>query len=127
MNKKVIKTTVAAVCVVAAGMGGLKAYNAANQSEADLLLAENVEALSSGDRDANLEEPEREKTIKAVQDKKKIKIKLRGKASAGAKILGYITINGEVMCEYEEEREIHCNTCTTGKVYYDCKDVPDHC
>lgn len=30
-------------------MGGMKAYNAANQSEADMLLSENVEALSSGD------------------------------------------------------------------------------
>ena len=49
MKKNVIKTAIAAVCVVAAGMGGLKAYNAANQSEANLLLAENVEALSAGD------------------------------------------------------------------------------
>lgn len=49
MKKNVIKTTVAAVCVVAAGMGGFKAYNAAAQSEVDMLLAENVEALSYGD------------------------------------------------------------------------------
>lgn len=49
MKKNVIKTAIAAVCVVAAGFGGVKAYNAANQSEADMLLAENVEALSSGD------------------------------------------------------------------------------
>lgn len=40
-----MKTAVAAVCVVAAGMGGFKAYNTANQSQADMLLAENVEAL----------------------------------------------------------------------------------
>lgn len=44
-----VKTAIAAVCVVAAGFGGVKAYNAANQSEADLLLAENVEALSAGE------------------------------------------------------------------------------
>ena len=44
-----VKTAIAAVCVVAAGFGGVKAYNVANQSEADLLLAENVEALSAGD------------------------------------------------------------------------------
>lgn len=49
MKKNVIKMAVAAVCVVAAGMGGMKAYNAANQSEADMLLAENVEALTFGD------------------------------------------------------------------------------
>lgn len=49
MKKNVIKTTVAAVCVVAAGMGGFKAYNAAAQSETDMLLAENVEALSLGE------------------------------------------------------------------------------
>lgn len=49
MKKNVIKMAIAAVCVVAAGMGGMKAYNAANHSEADMLLAENVEALSSGD------------------------------------------------------------------------------
>ena len=48
MKKNVIKMAVAAVCVVAAGMGGMNAYNA-NQSEADMLLSENVEALSSGD------------------------------------------------------------------------------
>lgn len=34
-------------------MGGMKAYNTANQSEADLLLAENVEALSAGDEVKN--------------------------------------------------------------------------
>lgn len=39
---------VVSVCVVAAGMGGMKAYNAGNQSEANKLLAENVEALSAG-------------------------------------------------------------------------------
>ena len=49
MKKNVIKMAVAVVCVVAAGMGGMKAYNAANQSEADMLLSENVEALSAGD------------------------------------------------------------------------------
>ena len=46
---KSIKTAFVAVCVVAAGMGVWKAYNVPNQSEADMLLAENVEALSSGD------------------------------------------------------------------------------
>ena len=49
MKKNFIKTVVAAVCVVAAGMGGMKAYNAANQSEADMLFAENVEALSQNE------------------------------------------------------------------------------
>ena len=48
MKKNVIKTAIAAICVVAAGMGGMKAYNA-NLSETDNLLAENVEALSAGD------------------------------------------------------------------------------
>lgn len=47
MKKNVIKTAVAAVCVVAAGMGGLKAYNVANQSKAELLLAENIDAFSA--------------------------------------------------------------------------------
>ena len=42
MKKNVFKTMVAAVCVVAAGMGGMKAYNAGNQSEANMLLSENV-------------------------------------------------------------------------------------
>lgn len=51
--KNFMKTAVAAVCVVAAGMGGFKAYNAANQSQADLLLAENVEALSDPDGSTN--------------------------------------------------------------------------
>lgn len=49
MKKNVMKTMVATVCVVAAGMGGMKAYNIANMSEADMLFAENVEALSQGD------------------------------------------------------------------------------
>ncbi len=47
MKKNVIKTAFAAVCVVAAGMGGLKAYNVADQSKVDMLLAQNVDALSS--------------------------------------------------------------------------------
>lgn len=49
MKKKVLKTMVAVVCVIATGMGGMKAYNASNQSEASMLLAENVEALSVGE------------------------------------------------------------------------------
>jgi hypothetical protein len=44
--KQKFKLALASVCVVAAGFGGMKAYNAANQSETDLLLAENVEALT---------------------------------------------------------------------------------
>ena len=40
---------VAAVCVVAAGVSGMKAYNVANQSQAEMLLAENIDALSQGD------------------------------------------------------------------------------
>lgn len=47
MKKNVIKTAVAAVCVVAAGLGGFKAYNVANQSQANLLLAENIDAFST--------------------------------------------------------------------------------
>ena len=47
--KRKLKLALASVCVVAAGFGGMKVYNAANQSEADLLLAENVEALSGGE------------------------------------------------------------------------------
>ena len=46
-----VKTAIAAVCVVAAGFGGVKAYDAANQSDTGFLLAENVEALSSGEGD----------------------------------------------------------------------------
>lgn len=49
MKKNVIKMALAAVCVVAAGVSGMKAYDSANQSEADMLFAENVEALSAGD------------------------------------------------------------------------------
>ena len=49
MKKNVIKTAVAAVCVVAAGMGAMKAYNTADNSESNMLLTENVEALSAGD------------------------------------------------------------------------------
>lgn len=49
MKKNVIKTAIAAVCVVAAGMGGMKAYNAANQSGVYMFIAENVEALTAGE------------------------------------------------------------------------------
>ncbi len=49
MKKNILKTMVAAVCVVTAGMGGIKAYNVGNQSEANMLLSENVEALSQSE------------------------------------------------------------------------------
>ncbi len=68
MKKNVIKTAVAAVCVVAAGMGGLKAYNTANQPEADLLLAENVEALTSCDAFASASLKVLFKTITATAE-----------------------------------------------------------
>jgi len=50
-KKKVIKTAIAAVCVVAAGLGGLKAYTSYTQVQESLafvnpLMAENVEALA---------------------------------------------------------------------------------
>ncbi len=50
MKKNVLKTMAAAVCVVVAGMGGIKAYNAGNRSEANMLLSENVEALSGSEK-----------------------------------------------------------------------------
>lgn len=50
MKKNLIKTLFAAICVVAAGLGGMKAYDAANQSNGTALLVENVEALSSGEQ-----------------------------------------------------------------------------
>lgn len=49
MKKILMKTMVAAVSVVATGMGCMKAYNAGNQSDANVLLAENVEALSQSE------------------------------------------------------------------------------
>lgn len=49
MKKHLMKTTLVVVCVVAAGMSGMNAYNAAQQSDLEILLAENVEALSDGD------------------------------------------------------------------------------
>ena len=55
MKKNVIKMAVAAVCVVAAGMGGLKAYNVADLSKAEMVLAQNVDALSA-DFEYELEE-----------------------------------------------------------------------
>lgn len=55
MKKNVIKTAFAAVCVVAAGVSGMKAYNVANQSQTNMLLAENVEALSDDIEDLEME------------------------------------------------------------------------
>ena len=49
MGKKNIKMSVAAVCVVAAGVIGMKAYNVADQAKVNMLLAQNVDALSAGD------------------------------------------------------------------------------
>ena len=41
--------SVAAVSVVAAGVIGMKAYNVADQAKVNMLLAQNVDALSAGD------------------------------------------------------------------------------
>jgi hypothetical protein len=49
MKKNLMKTMVATVCVVATGMGGMKAYKAVNLSKTDMLFAENVEALSQSE------------------------------------------------------------------------------
>ena len=46
MNRNLIKSAFAIACVVAASVSGIKAYNASNQSEASVLLMDNVEALS---------------------------------------------------------------------------------
>lgn len=47
--KKLMKTMVAAVCMVTAGVGGFKAYNAVNQPGVYMFIAENVEALTAGE------------------------------------------------------------------------------
>ena len=60
-----MKTAVAAVCVVAAGMGGFKAYNTENQSQADMLLAENVR----GAKRNVVMECESLKSVKALETK----------------------------------------------------------
>lgn len=86
MKKNVIKTAFAAVCVVAAGMGGMKAYNTANQSEADLLLAENVEALTRAETNTSWS---------CVGDNKKCKISC---GMCGTSIKGRGTLNGSHSC-----------------------------
>lgn len=52
MKFKIVKAAFATACVVAAGMGCLKAYNVSDQSKESMLLAENVEALSEEDGDS---------------------------------------------------------------------------
>ena len=49
MKKNFIKSACAIACVAVASVSGVKAYNASNHSEASMLLAENVEALSQGE------------------------------------------------------------------------------
>ena len=51
MKKSVFKSAFAIACVVAASVSGFKAYdqNNKNVAAANMLLAENVEALSAGD------------------------------------------------------------------------------
>ena len=46
MKKKSIKSAFAIACVAVASVSGIKAYNVANQSQTNMLLMENVEALS---------------------------------------------------------------------------------
>ena len=48
-----MKTMLAAVCVVAAGVGGFKAYNAVNQPGMYMFIAENVEALTAGESEGD--------------------------------------------------------------------------
>ena len=50
MKKKVIKSAFAIACIVAASVSGFKAYDQHDKNAAaNVLLAENVEALSAGD------------------------------------------------------------------------------
>ena len=49
MKIKIVKAAFATAGVVAVGVSCFKAYNASNQSESSMLLAENVEALTAGD------------------------------------------------------------------------------
>ena len=48
-----MKTMLAAVCVVAAGVGGFKAYNAVNQPGMYMFIAGNVEALTAGESEGD--------------------------------------------------------------------------
>lgn len=153
MKKNVIKTTVAAVCVVAAGMGGFKAYNAAAQSETDMLLAENVEALSetefggkntktSKTPKTTTDSSESQKNIygwftKTIKDESKAKVggsvtvgkdkngKGKGK-NVASNLASLFGINVSLDGEYEHTHteSYNCNECCGGDKIDSCDKVP---
>lgn len=128
MKKNVIKTTFAAVCVIGAGMGGLKAYNAANQSEADMLLSENIDALSAGDASNDYDY-----VYPKVKDARPVEMETsethRIKAEAGVPGLGkkLVKIGGEYYYEWTVKKKYHCNDCVKGNTYRWCSDIPNRC
>lgn len=96
MKKNVFKTAFAAICVVAAGMGAFKTYDKYNDSlaVADVLLADNVEALSQYEND--------------VADRDNTRVENKGdvtsKCACGTKKVykngAYVTVNKyKVVCE----------------------------
>lgn len=50
MRKNKIKMAFATICVAAVGIGGGIAYKMASQTESDILLEENIEALSMAEQ-----------------------------------------------------------------------------
>ncbi len=84
MKKSVIKSAFAVVCVVAASMTGFKAYEQNNNlSAANMLLAENVEALSQPEGDEA--QSDNTRVVRQGQEKTKVDCKrlVNGKKENG--------------------------------------------
>ncbi|MDO4958339.1 MAG: hypothetical protein Q4E68_03660 [Prevotellaceae bacterium] len=149
MKKNVMKTMLAAVCVVAAGMGSFKAYNAAAQSETDMLLAENVEALSeteSGGKNTKTSKTPKTTTdssksqkniygwfTKTIKDESKTKVggsvtvgkdkNGKGKGKNVASLFG-INVSVDASYEHTHTESYNCNECCGGDQIDSCDKVP---
>lgn len=98
-KKKVIKTAIAAVCVVAAGLGGLKAYTSYTQVQESLafvnpLMAENIEALALVDtRTGSSNKTQKARIVKHSAKLMITDIKVTGKGRCRLKIGALVTKN----------------------------------
>ncbi len=119
--KNIFKATLMVAVVAAIGMGSYKAYGsyvAANMSEEDFLMAENVLALSDpGNPGWN------DKTHKAQPSKKTKQVIVGTSVPQDYTYLSTVTISNVVYIIYEYP----CNECVEGKVYAHCWEIPNRC
>ena len=133
MKRIVIKSAFAIVCIVAASVSCFKAYDQHNKNvaAANMLLAENVEALSDGDSWISNAWNSVTGAVSDWYNSKvysartvTVQVQTGANVSAGAPVYGIvINVGGNTSTTVTYQ----CNCCVNGTTFAHCSEIPNLC